>query len=134
MKNTYRILIGAVALSSLGGLNSCTTTQQRGAQYGAIAGAAAGVLTGDDVGDIAVKTGVAAAIGVGVATILENQNTPARTNEVATQPAGFPAGVKTATNGYVKSPYSPYNVIDVRGIASGTKVTAPGSNNIFIVP
>ncbi len=130
----HKLFSGIFAIGLLGGgLSSCTTAQQQGAQYGAMAGAALGVLSGDDSEEVITKAGIGAAIGAGVAAVREGQ-VPQQQNPTVSQPQSYPYASPTGTTGYVKSPYSPYNTVDVRGIASGSKVTEPGSNNIFIIP
>ncbi|MEO8352803.1 MAG: hypothetical protein ABI680_13795, partial [Chthoniobacteraceae bacterium] len=47
---------------------------------------------------------------------------------------GYPMGNRTSRRGYVRSPYSPYNLIDVRGIPRGARVIDPSTDRIFINP
>jgi hypothetical protein len=46
----------------------------------------------------------------------------------------YPYGRQTARHGYVRSPYRPYNLIDVRGIPEGAKVLDPSCDRVFINP
>ena len=46
----------------------------------------------------------------------------------------YPMGRLTDRNGFVTSPYPPYNRIDVRGIPSGAQVEDPSTERIFINP
>jgi hypothetical protein len=46
----------------------------------------------------------------------------------------YPVARPTNRRGFVTSPYEPYNLIDVRGIPSGARVSDPSTNGIFINP
>ena len=46
----------------------------------------------------------------------------------------YPVGRLTGRPGFVVSPYSPYNRIDVRGIPRGAQVEDPSTGRIFINP
>jgi len=46
----------------------------------------------------------------------------------------YPLGRFTNRDGFVTSPYYPYNRIDVRGIPRGAKVQDPSTGKIFINP
>ncbi|MEP6671559.1 MAG: glycine zipper domain-containing protein [Chthoniobacter sp.] len=46
----------------------------------------------------------------------------------------YPVGRLTHRDGFVVSPYSPYNRIDVRGIPRGAQVEDPSTGRIFINP
>jgi hypothetical protein len=46
----------------------------------------------------------------------------------------YPEGRLTSREGFVISPYHPYNRIDVRGIPRGAKVEDPSTGRIFINP
>ena len=140
MKPLFKFFTGLIALASVAGFSSCTTGQQKGAQYGALAGVALGTLSGDNTENVLVKTGLGAALGA-VVVALKEEHTAANSSpsvegihSAPVQTQRYPYGTRTTTPGIVKSPYSPYNVVNVEGIASGTKVTEPGSTNIFIVP
>lgn len=140
MKASIKLLSGIVGVSAIALFSSCTPGQQTGAQYGALGGAALGVLTGDDTEGVVTKAGIGAAIGAIVVAAQEehNQRTAGGYDQQPTSNApteqSYPYGISTETAGYVKSPYPPHNVVNVQGIARGTKVTEPGSTNIFIVP
>jgi len=135
MKLSPYSVAGAFLISFAAFTASCTPAQQTGAGYGALAGAALGTLTGDNTEEVITKAGVGAAIGAVIVAMQEENTTSQQSQQSAPQQAPtYPYGQSTGTPGYIKSPYSPYNTIDVRGIAPGTKVTEPGSTNIFIVP
>lgn len=46
----------------------------------------------------------------------------------------YPVADLTSRRGFVRSPYRPYHVIDVRGIPSGAQVIDPSNERIFINP
>lgn len=46
----------------------------------------------------------------------------------------YPMGRRTSRDGFVISPYHPYNRIDVRDIPRGAKVEDPSTGKIFINP
>lgn len=46
----------------------------------------------------------------------------------------YPVGRLTGRQGFVVSPYPPYNRIDVRGIPRGAQVEDPSTHRIFINP
>ena len=46
----------------------------------------------------------------------------------------YPVGRLTNRDGFVISPYYPYNRIDVRGIPRGAKVQDPSTGKIFVNP
>ncbi len=46
----------------------------------------------------------------------------------------YPVGRLTSREGFVISPYHPYNRIDVRGIPRGAKVEDPSTGKIFLNP
>lgn len=46
----------------------------------------------------------------------------------------YPLGRQTNREGFVVSPYHPYNRIDVRGIPRGSQVQDPSTGQIFINP
>ena len=65
---------------------------------------------------------------------------PASTPPVTTGPASapkgdYPYGVPVPGKpGFVRSPYSPDKMTDVRGYAPGTEVKDPYTQKIFLVP
>lgn len=123
---------------------SCTPMQQQGAQVGGLAGAALGALAGDDSSSVVKAAAIGAAVGAGAAAVREQSqqnsgyyNTGGDTyrQPTATPSAtSYPYATPTQTQGYVRSPYQPYNTIDVRGIPSGKMAKEPGTNNIFMIP
>src|SRR6476659_8088949 len=103
MKNHF-IPAVATALLLVTALSSCETPAGQGAGFGAFSGAATGAL----IGAAATGTGQ----GAGVAQDQAQYYRP--------PPGGYPYARQTGTPGYVDSPYSPHNMIDVRGVPSGS--------------
>ena len=140
MKLSKTILCSVASLATVLQFTSCTPAQQQGAQYGALAGAGLAAVTGKDTSGILKGAVVGAAVGTGVAAAREHQSSTynsaaaSRTSAPATQTTQYPIATKTTTPGIVKSPYSPYKLVDVQGISSGSLVREPGSDNIFMVP
>ena len=60
----------------------------------------------------------------------DRNSTPTKTES---KPA-YPFATKTEKTGYVKSPYSPFALLDVRGIKPGGLAMEPDSDRIFRVP
>lgn len=121
--------------------------QQQGAQVGALAGAALGAISGNDSSGVIRGAAVGAAVGAGAAAVKENSNNRQghyntggdvyrQSGPVAPTHSAqnYPLATHTGTPGYVKSPYRPYNTVDVRGIPSGKMAKEPGTNNIFVLP
>jgi len=129
-----QLLPASLAVAMIGAVSSCTPAQQQAAQYGALGGAALGALNGDDISGIARKAGIGAAIGAVVVAAQDGSLGQFGSQSPAAATTQYPYGTATGSAGYIKSPYSPYNVIDVRGVASGSQVREPGSNNVFLVP
>ena len=46
----------------------------------------------------------------------------------------YPLGHPTKRYGFVRSPYRPFNLIDVRGIPHGAKIVDPSVEQVFINP
>ena len=60
---------------------------------------------------------------------------PAPTAAVTTAKGDYPYGVPVPGKpGFVRSPYSPDKMTDVRGYAPGTEVKDPYTQKIFLVP
>jgi len=139
-------LTGIAGLFCALSFTSCTPLQQQGAGVGALAGGALGALTGDDEEDITRATVIGAVVGAGAAAIREQQqqtggyynnsyNQPQQQQTAPVQTTStYPYAQLTETVGYVKSPYRPYNVVDVRGIPAGKMAKEPGTENIFLIP
>ena len=68
--------------------------------------------------------------------VVESQTAPAPTVAPTTTAKGdYPYGVPVPGKpGFVRSPYSPDKMTDVRGYAPGTEVKDPYTQKIFLVP
>lgn len=106
---------------------------------GAAAGAAIGGLLHGD-GEDALH---GAAIGAGAGYLLgkiaqvQREDAYARGYSDASGYRGttrYPMGDVTSQRGFVRSPYRPYHLIDVRGIPRGAQVIDPSCERIFINP
>ena len=84
--------------------------QHRLAHYEAAAGAATGALIGAAIEENDAR---------------RSYPPPAR---------GYPYAARTGTFGFVRSPYSPHRIVDVRGIPPGELVRDPSSGGIFRNP
>jgi hypothetical protein len=63
------------------------------------------------------------------------ESAPAPTAAVTTAKGDYPYGVPVPGKpGFVRSPYSPDKMTDVRGYAPGTEVKDPYTQKIFLVP
>lgn len=155
-QKTILPLSSLAGLACLIGFTSCTPLQQQGAQLGGLAGAAIGAVAGDNTNDIIRGAIVGAGVGASAAAVQEQGqsnsgyynsggdrysgsnyggNTYGGTTQapIVNTPS-YPLATKTGQSGYVKSPYRPYNTIDVRGIPSGKLAKEPGTDKIFVIP
>jgi hypothetical protein len=116
-------------------LASCTPHQQQGAALGGLAGGALGAVAGGDSEAAITGAALGAGLGAGIAAMQENQRAAADPYR-GTAPAAndYPYAEKTRTPGEVISPYAPYNVMDVRGLRSGSLALDPSSKKKFRVP
>ena len=125
------ILLLATALAVL--IPSCTPYQQQGAAVGGLAGGAVGAVTGRDSESTITGAALGAGLGAGIAAMQENQQ--GKSSQAPPPPSGgYPYAERTSTRGEVISPYAPYNVIDVRGLRSGSLALDPSCNKAFRVP
>ncbi len=119
----------SIMLVAVMGLSSCEEplTPGQKALAGAAAGAAAGALiTGRGRGAL-----VGAGLGAGAGYLI------GKLDERSDRRNGYyeyPEGRFTGRRGFVESPYSPYNIVDVRGIPHGARVVDPSVDRVFINP
>ena len=146
LRMKYTISVG-MALTLL--LVSCTTYQQQGAAVGGVAGGALGAIAGGNSRSTLKGAAIGAGLGAVISTMQEqNQRNSAQNqqshdrfgNPKPQQNLGSPSGSDypyaetTSTRGEVLSPYTPYNVIDVRGLRSGSLAKDPSCGKIFRIP
>lgn len=130
-------------------LVSCSPYQQQGAAVGGVAGGALGAIAGGDSNSTLKGAAIGAGLGVGIASMQEqnrrnsaqNQQSYDRYGNPKPQPnlgtpggSDYPYAEPTSTRGEVLSPYTPYNVIDVRGLRSGSLAKDPSCGKIFRIP
>jgi hypothetical protein len=129
------VLLGAAAGAAIGGAAT-------GRGQGALAGAAIGAASGYVVGK-AVQHERRRAYSEGYYEGREDRDGryddrdrdryDDRDDRYDRDDRRYPYG-RSLGNGYVTSPYHPYNRIDVRGIPRGAKVQDPSTGKIFINP
>ena len=85
---------------------------------GSVRGAAAGAVIGGVTGAVAGK-------------MAQDER---RGEYEAAYGAHYRYGRPTGRYGFVRSPYAPYALVDVRGIPHGARVIDPASDRIFIRP
>jgi hypothetical protein len=136
MKNLFRSASVILIIASLF-TSGCETPEGN---------AALGAITGATIGGIAKKgwTGAAtgAAIGAGAGYLggqaikreRQAQQSAYGTAYPGRNTAFIPTGRPTNRYGYVRSPYYPNNLIDVRGVPSGARVIDPSTEKVFINP
>lgn len=134
MQMTPTMQRGVAALGALSLVltnTGCETNAATGAAVGAAVGAGIGALTGDEALGGAL-------IGAAVGAVAGHAIKAKRYREAGGNPgsggAKYPTGSPTSNPDYVKSPYSPYNVIDVSGFNSGELAIDPTTNQVFRVP
>lgn len=136
------LLLTGLSLAFLG--TSCTPYQQQGAAIGGVAGGALGAVAGGNGRSTVKGAALGAGLGVGIAAMQENnrragqqgyqqQQAPAP-YQAPQNESDYPYAEATSTPGEVLSPYAPYNVMDVRGLRSGSKAKDPSCGKIFRVP
>jgi hypothetical protein len=123
-------MVSGVALLALT-LNSCDTPTGAGAGYGAAAGAIIGAAATGRPRDAAIGAAAGAATGALIGAAIEAEDAR-RTGPPP--PGGYPFAARTGTYGFVRSPYRPYRIVDVRGIPRGELVRDPSSGGIFRNP
>ena len=125
-----RSVLALGVLSVAVGNTGCETNAATGAALGAAVGAGIGALTGDEALGGAL-------IGAAVGAVAGHAIKAKRYKEAGGHPESggrYPTGSPTSNPSYVKSPYSPYNVIDVSGFRSGDLAIDPTTDQVFRVP
>jgi hypothetical protein len=125
------VLLGAATGAAVGGL---ATGRGRGALAGAAIGAAGGYLVGK-----AVQRDRRRAYSEGYYEGREDRYDDRddrydRDDDRDYREERYPMGRLTNRDGFVTSPYHPYNRIDVRDIPRGAQVQDPSTGKIFINP
>lgn len=122
--------ISLVALTALI-LNSCDTPTGQGAGYGAAAGAIIGAAATGKVQGAAVGAAIGAASGALIGAAIEEDE--ARRSYPPPR-GGYPFAARTSSPGFVRSPYPPNRIVDVRGIPPEELVRDPSTGGVFRNP
>lgn len=128
---TFTCLALVAALGSSTLLTSCETATGTGAALGATAGGIIGANTNSGgTGRTLAGAGIGALAGALIGSVVDEE----RASRVYHAHDDYPYGQPTRYSGYVRSPYRPYNVIDVRGIPHGALVIDPSTDQPFRNP
>lgn len=125
-----RAVLIASTLSMVLFNTGCETNAASGAAVGAAVGLGIGALAGDEALGGAL-------IGAAVGAVAGHAIKAKRYRDAGGNPdsgGSYPTGSPTSNPNYAKSPYSPYNVIDVSGFRSGELAIDPTTNQVFRVP
>ncbi len=139
--NKLTSLAVTLAVSSSTLLTSCETGTGTGALLGAGLGSVIGANTNGG-GNNRIVTGAAiGALAGALAGTVYDEDKRSRSQRYASEDSydrpsrrSYPYGEPTRYGGYVRSPYRPYNIIDVRGIPSGALVIDPSVDRPFRNP
>lgn len=123
-------LVSLFALTAFA-LSSCETRTGQGAGYGAAAGAIIGAAATGNVRGAAIGAAAGAATGAIIGSALDEEEAR-RYGPVPD--GGYPFARPTRNPGFVRSPYPPNRIVDVRGIPSGAMVRDTSSGGIFLNP
>jgi hypothetical protein len=135
----------SVALALALGLTGCDTTGDN-VLLGAATGAAIGGIAGRDGRSTVTGAAIGAAGGYLIGKAVQRDRRRAysegyydgrgddRYRDDRYRDDRYPVGRLTNREGFVVSPYHPYNRIDVRGIPRGAQVEDPSTGKIFINP
>lgn len=129
----------SLSLAALLALPGCETSGQS-ALAGAATGAAIGGLLHGRGSDAFHGAAIGAGAGYLLGKIAQRQREDAYARGYYEGGGGYrgqtryPYGEPTRQRGFVRSPYRPYHVIDVRGIPEGAQVIDPSCERIFINP
>ena len=129
MKKLDLVVLTAAALGALA-LSSCNSTGQ-GAGIGAATGAAVGAAATGDARGAAIGAGIGAGTGALIGAAIEADERGYYEGRVVSY---YPFGRRTGRVGFLRSPYRPYAIVDVRGIPRGALVRDPASGRIFRRP
>ncbi|MEO7932319.1 MAG: hypothetical protein ABIT76_04080 [Chthoniobacterales bacterium] len=144
--NKFTTLAVTLALGSSSLLTSCESAAGTGALVGAGIGGIIGHNTNNGGGTrTAVGAGLGALAGALAGAAYDEHKREKYAREDGYYRDGevrgyerrersYPYGEPTRYAGYVRSPYRPYNIIDVRGIPSGALVVDPSVDRPFRNP
>ncbi len=130
MKKFSSIAAAAVALGALA-LSSCDTPTGQGAGIGAGAGALLGAAATGDVRGAAIGAGIGAGTGALIGASIEADQ---RGYYDGREASYYPYGRQIGRRGFLRSPYPPNAIVDVRGIPRGALVRDPATGRVFRRP
>ena len=111
--------------------SGCDTPAGQGAGIGAATGAVFGALATGDIRGAAAGAAVGAVTGAAVGQIAQDERCAEYEGVYG---AHYRYGHPSSHYGYVRSPYPPNALVDVRGIPRGARVIDPVSDRIFLNP
>src|SRR4051812_41523745 len=112
-------------------LTSCDEPTGRGAAYGAAAGGIIGAAATGHVRGAAIGAAAGAATGALIGHAIQEDEAARRYGPPP--PGGHPFAARTSP-GFVRSPYPPNRIVDVRDIPPGALVRDPSSGGVFRNP
>lgn len=131
MKKILSISVSSILLVST--FTGCETPGQS-----ALAGAATGAAIGGLLHGRGDQALAGAAIGAGAGYLLgraaQHERRRGYEESYYEERGGLPYAHQAGRSGYVRSPYYPYNTIDVRGFPPGAKIIDPSTGRPFINP
>lgn len=125
-----KVILGATGALLV--LSACDSPVGQGAGYGAAGGAIIGGAAGGTVRTAALGAAAGAGLGALIGAIVQDSERYRYYQDAP--PGGYPVGQPSGYPGLVRSPYYPHNLIDVRGIPSGSLVVDPSVDRPFIRP
>jgi hypothetical protein len=131
MLNKYFLASVGSVLSLSFTLSSCDTPTGQGAGFGAATGAIIGGAATGHVRGAAIGAGIGALTGALIGASVEADER----GYYEGRPRGYyPWAERANRPGFVYSPYSPHNIVDVRGIPHGALVRDPSTGGVFRKP
>ena len=130
MKKIHSAFVATVALGALA-LSSCDTPTGQGAGFGAATGAIIGGAATGNLRGAAIGAGMGAGTGALIGASIEADER----GYYGGHPVGYyPFGRRIGQPGFLRSPYPPHAIVDVRGVPHGALVRDPATGNIFRKP
>ena len=135
MKNFPLLPLSGLLLVAIT-FSACETPTGQGAGIGAASGAIIGAIAGGNVRSAGIGAAAGALTGAVIGKSVEENRRAAYGSYEVDRAAGMGYRVARPTQyvGYVRSPYAPYALVDVRGIPHGARVLDPTSDRVFVNP
>ncbi len=133
MNKSIPIITAALLMAM--SFSSCETSGQN-AMAGAATGAAIGGLLHGQGSDALTGAAIGAGAGYLLGKIVQGDRRDRYYDDDDDYyvQGGYPLGHMTSHRGFVRSPFRPNNLIDVRGIPRGARVIDPSTDRIFVNP